>query len=111
MWNQDDTLQAIGGQYGTLKALGELRLNGEDRPAPPLRQFPSGSPCGPHFPYLLGDEYGKDLQAIRNIADENAVREFLYRSAKFEPDIVEAIIKEGGVSKLAIFTFIKVEDL
>ena len=59
-----------------------------------------------------GDEYGKDLQEqIRNIVDVNAVREFLHRPAQFEPDIVEVIIKEGGVSKPGIFKFTTVENL
>ena len=93
MWQQDDTLQAFGGEYDTLKALKELWLTGEDRPSSSLRQFPSGVPGGTHLPNDTGDDFQTIQDPLGNV-DATAVRKFL-RSAQLEQDIVEAIMSQG----------------
>ena len=43
--------------------------------------------------------------------DERAVRTFLHNSVKLDRAIVELIITEGGVTKLAVLKYLTVEDL
>ena len=43
--------------------------------------------------------------------DERAVRTFLHNSVKLDKAIVELIITEGGVTKLAVLKYLTVEDL
>ena len=104
MWQQgqqDDTLQAFG-DNDTLSALEELWSSSP-------RQFPSGVPGGTHLPNDTGDGFQTIQDPLDNV-DAAAVRKFL-RSAQLEQDIVDAIMSQGGLRRLSIFKFLKVEDL
>ena len=59
---------------------------------------------------------GKDppMSFVQNppgMQDEYYVRNFLHNTAELDADIVDLIVKEGGVTKLEFFKYITVEDL
>ena len=51
------------------------------------------------------------LQNSPGMPDEYYVRCFLHTSAQLDEDIVDLIVKEGGVTKLEVFECLTVEDL
>ena len=51
------------------------------------------------------------LKNSPGMPDEYYVRCFIHTSAQLDDDIVDSIVKEGGVAKLGFFKYLTVEDL
>ena len=92
----------------TLKAFREM-LNGEDRLSSPENlggspQISSGKDPPDHGPF--GGPESTD-----ECTDERAVRTFLHTAVKLDDVIVDLIIREGGVTQLAVLEYLTLEDL
>ena len=101
MWIPEDTFEDPD---ITLKAFRDM-LNGEERPSSPENlEGPLRISSGKDPP-----DYGPS--GGPESTDERAVRTFLHNSAHLDEVIVDLIIKEGGVTKLAVLKYLTVEDL
>jgi hypothetical protein len=132
MWIPEDTFEDPD---ITLKAFRDM-LNGEERPSSPdnlegpLRVSSGKDP--PEYGERMFDDPDITLKAIRKgeerissgnnlpndgpfgglaSTDERAVRTFLHNSVQLDGVIVDLIIKEGGVTKLAVLKYLTVDDL
>jgi len=104
MWVQEDPHELFEDPDITLKAFREM-LQGEDRlSSPETLSGPSRISSGKDPPDH-GPSGGTES------TDERAVRTFLHNSVHLHEAIVDLIIKEGGVTKLAVLKYLTVEDL
>ena len=101
MWIPEDTFEDPD---ITLKAFRDM-LNGEERPSSPENlEGPLRISSGKDPP-----DYGPS--GGPESTDERAVRTFLHNSVHLDEVIVDLIIKEDGVTKLAVLKYLTVEDL
>jgi len=104
MWVQEDPHELFEDPDITLKAFREM-LNGEDGLSSPENlRGPSRISSGKDPPDH-GPSGGPDS------TDEKAVRTFLHTAVKLNGAIVDLIIKEGGVTQLAVLESLTLEDL
>ena len=85
----------------TLKAFRDM-LKGEDRPSSPANLEGSLRISSGKDPPDYGPSGGPKS------TDERAVRAFLHNSVHLDDAIVDLIIKEGGVTKLAVLKYLTV---
>ena len=104
MWIPDDTGEMLEDPDITLKAFREM-LQGEDRLSSPETLSGSSRVSSDKDPPDHGPSGGTES------TDERDVRAFLHNSVHLHEAIVDLIIKEGGVTKLAVLKSLTVEDL
>ena len=90
-------------EYREMLGEGDGRSDNKNMLVEGLPRVPSGKD-----PPVL---WKTNLQNPSNMTDEYYVRCFLHNSAQLDADIVDLIVKEGGVTKLEVFEYLTVEDL
>jgi len=104
MWVQEDPHELFEDPDITLKAFREM-LQGEDRLSSPETL------SGPSRIHSGTDPPDHGPSGGTESTDERAVRTFLRNSVHLHEAIVDRIITEGGVTKLAVLKYVTVEDL